>query len=165
MKDIKTIMACVDLSPYSLEALEYAISFAKGFDAKLIVFNVINQRDISSIVATDIHFTTFVANKCLDEKGINELKVQRRENIETLLQKHFSDARSMMDLKIETGNPGETIIDAVGPLGVDMVVMANKGRGNISRFLHGSIAEKVFRHCPVPIVSVRSNLKRASNNK
>ena len=36
------------------------------------------------------------------------------------------------------------------------IKMANKGRGNLSRVLFGSAAEKVFRHSPVSVVSVRN---------
>ncbi|HKK00421.1 MAG TPA: universal stress protein [Desulfotignum sp.] len=37
-----------------------------------------------------------------------------------------------------------------------IIKMANKGRGNLSRVLFGSAAEKVLRHSPVPVVSVRN---------
>ena len=77
-----------------------------------------------------------------------------------MLKERFADDRHRMEIRIETGVPYNVILDAVEPLGADLVVMGNKGRGNLSRFLFGSVAEKVFRHCPVPVVSIRSNFSR-----
>jgi nucleotide-binding universal stress UspA family protein len=51
--------------------------------------------------------------------------------------------------------PSEQILKTIETEDIDLVVMANKGRGNISKFLFGSAAEKVFRHSPVPVISVR----------
>jgi len=64
-----------------------------------------------------------------------------------------------MSIKIEEGIPSEQILKTVETEGIDLIVMANKGRGNISRTLFGSVAEKVFRHSSVPVVSVRDRKK------
>ena len=68
---------------------------------------------------------------------------------------HFFDEKSKLTTKIDTGVPFECILQAIETEGIDLVVMANKGRSNIARVLFGTAAEKVFRHSPVPVVSVR----------
>lgn len=53
------------------------------------------------------------------------------------------------------GHPGDEIIDYVDDHGIDLVVMGTKGRTGAERFVLGSVAEKVVRRCPVPVLTVR----------
>ena len=68
---------------------------------------------------------------------------------------HRRNDDSVYDIKIDTGMPTECILSAIETCDIDMVVIANKGRSNFSKVLFGSTAEKVFRHSPVPVFSVR----------
>ena len=81
------------------------------------------------------------------------------KKIRVLLKEYFFENKSDMNFKVDVGIPSEAILKTIETETIDLVVMANKGRGNISRFLFGSSAEKVFRHSPVPVVSVREPKK------
>jgi len=50
MKNINRIMDNVDLSPYSKDTLEYAATLAEKLQAELVVVNVINKRDMDTIL-------------------------------------------------------------------------------------------------------------------
>ena len=47
MKKFKKIMVAVDFSEYSEDTMKYAVALADSLKAKLIVANVLNQRDIT----------------------------------------------------------------------------------------------------------------------
>jgi nucleotide-binding universal stress UspA family protein len=52
--------------------------------------------------------------------------------------------------------PAEAIVGYAKQLGCDLIVMASHGRSGPSRWTHGSIAEKVFRASPVPVLMIRA---------
>jgi len=54
------------------------------------------------------------------------------------------------------GDPAEEIVIYAKHPGCDIIVMSSHGRSGISRWTHGSVADKVFRHSPVPVLMVRA---------
>jgi nucleotide-binding universal stress UspA family protein len=62
----------------------------------------------------------------------------------------------------ELGDPAGVILDQSRALGADMIVMATHGRSGVSRWLLGSVADRVFRHAAVPtlIVPAKAAAKR-----
>ena len=54
------------------------------------------------------------------------------------------------------GNPAEEIVLNAKHYGADLIIMASHGRSGISRWTHGSVADKVFRAISVPVLMVRA---------
>jgi nucleotide-binding universal stress UspA family protein len=154
-KKIHKIMACIDFSEYSLMVLEYAVELAKTSDTQVLVYNVINESNYYSMATVSMYAQIQV----LDEKETLELKAGRLEWLNELIVKHFPGEKLNLAFKVDLGIPADQILNAIETEDIDLVVMANKGRGNLARFLFGSSAEKVFRHSPVPVVSVRDRKK------
>lgn len=151
MGKIKKILACIDLSEYSWMTLDCAVELAKNADAQIIVLSVVNQRDISAVEMVNSYYPSSV----FIETYIKDLKKDRHERLRQFIKNNFFDEKSRMSILIDTGVPAECILWTAEEEKADLIVMANKGKGNLSRMLFGSAAEKVFRHAPVPVVSVR----------
>jgi nucleotide-binding universal stress UspA family protein len=151
MKKIDKILACVDFSQYTQMTLEFAVAIARGTQAKIVVLNIINQRDVASVGMVSQYYP----DRLNVEEYVRDLKKERLETLTTIINTDFSAYKENMTMEIEVGIPWESIVQAAVLHKADLVVMANKGRGNLSRVLFGSVAEKVFRHSPVPVVSVR----------
>lgn len=158
---IDKILACVDFSDHSLLALAYAFELAQGSNITVMVYNVINQRDIDLVKTV----SKYAPDKLVVEDYIRDVKKERQLMLTNMIKANFPDAEKRMAIKIDTGIPFEAILKTIESDDIDLVVMANKGRGDLSRVLFGSVAEKVFRHSPVPVVSVRdrSRFKRSNN--
>ena len=142
-------MVAVDFSEYSNTITDHAGRLAKDLGAELIFVNVINQRDVNMVKKV-----TAYTDKISVKGYVNDLKKLRNEEMQKILQDtNCTQIPNRFIIKI--GVPFEELIKTANAEKVDMVVMGTKGRGNIAGILLGSQAEKMFRHCPVPLLSVR----------
>ncbi|MBI2864814.1 MAG: universal stress protein [Chloroflexi bacterium] len=58
--------------------------------------------------------------------------------------------------EVQIGSPAELIIDYAKDAGVRIIAMATHGRSGISRWVYGSVAERVLRHATTPVLLVRA---------
>lgn len=57
--------------------------------------------------------------------------------------------------EVVIGDPAEEIVDYAAEKGVDLIVMCSHGRGGLSRWVFGSVTEKVLRATTVPLLVIR----------
>jgi len=149
MSKIKKIMVALDFSEYSPKSVKYAGRLAEDLGAELIFVNVINQRDIDMIKHVAMY-----TDKISVKDYVDGLKADRSKQMQSLLTE-TNCTRIPNRFIIIKGLPFSELRETAKEEKVDMVVMGSKGRGNIAGILFGSQAEKMFRHCPVPLLSIR----------
>lgn len=159
MKEINRVMACIDLSDYSEMTIEHALTIVGG-QSEILLFNVINSRDIEYLSDASTHYS----GKFDVEKYVERLQAERHQELFEIINKKFIADKAKMRILIHVGVPFDAILKAIETEKVDLVVIASKGRSNLLGTLFGSNAEKVFRHSPVPVLSVRSR-ERFSRNR
>lgn len=154
----KKIMAGCDFSEYSKKTLEYAASLAEKCQAELIIINIINQRDVDTILKiSDEQFDRTIEKNVekLADDYIKRKTEKRILQIEKLLEEISCTYLSVKKV-IRVGVPFLALIHAIEDEQADLMVVGPKGRTNLAGVLFGSNAEKFFRHCPIPLLSVRS---------
>jgi len=151
MKMINMIMVAVDFSDYSLAAAKYAARLAKDVGSNLLLTHVINQRDVYMMDKVALRVPEFTA-----EQYFNENMQYRRERINDLAKKIMSS-----DIDVETnvriGVPFKALLEEIKEKKPDLLVMGTKGRSNVVDMIIGSCAQKMFRHSPIPLLSIREN--------
>ena len=87
------------------------------------------------------------------EKRVN---ADRTRQMEKLIEETGCAQLSIKKV-FRVGVPFQELISAIEDEGADLLVMGPKGRSDLAGVIFGSNAEKVFRRCPIPLLSVLSN--------
>ena len=149
MDAMKRIMVAVGFNGYAEELLSYAIRVAEGFSAELIIVNIIHSRDVEAVG------TVAAMGYDVDsEHYVSSIKAERQQAFDQILKKNSYPTEKIRTI-IKTGNPTEELLKLVLNENIDLIIMGIKGRTELRHMLVGSVAEKVFRRSPVPILSYR----------
>ena len=141
-----SILHPTDFSDSSKHALDYAVSFAREFGGKLYLLHVIEE--VPSTMYFDMLQTPPLAEVLAD------IEEQAAKALEGLLTPDMSEGLDVECL-IREGVPFLEIIRCAKELNVDMIVCGTHGRTGLKHVLFGSVAEKVVRKAPCPVLSVR----------
>ena len=150
MSRIRKILVAVDFSAYSLNIGRYARRMAEDLNANLVWVNVINRRDVSAVRQALVHHSK---NLSVDE-CLSRLRRERMEKMQALMRETGS-INVAHRVILRTGIPHLELITVALAEKVDIVIMGVKGRSDLAGILFGSTAEKMFRRCPVPLLSLR----------
>ena len=147
MDEIKKILIATDGSEYTKEAVKKGLSLAKMLNAEVIGLYVV---DISSIVPMP-----------LDEASFPMIEFLRNEGDDVLekLRKQAEDMGVRIRTMKKEGIPADEIVETAKKEDVDLIVIGTLGRSALEKLLLGSVAEKVIRHAPCPVLVIRTKKK------
>ena len=144
---LKKILVATDFSEPSEAALAYGRELARTFGAKLTVLYVVEN------VLTRAYGTEgFVLAEPDLQAG---LEASARAQVDALLSAEDRDVLRASGRVITSNAPAAAIVTCARDEGVDLLVMGTHGRGAMAHLLMGSVAERVVRTAPCPVLTVR----------
>lgn len=154
MSSIQTILVAVDHSEYSSGVMQFATDLARALEARIVMVNVYNQRDLNAIRgALNAYYDPNFFDKVVEEN----LTMRHGEMDRLAAEAGAQDL--VKDKIVRIGVPYMEIMTAIEEIKPDLLVMGTKGRGALADTIVGSCARKLYRTSPVPLLSVRSAAK------
>ena len=139
---IGRILVPVDFSEHSQKALRYALAFATQFDAEVTLVHIVEQM-------------VYPGDWMYPPLAVTDFASEKREQILTRMR--ALDAGSGVKTKhvVRLGRAWQEVIEIARETKADLIILATHGYTGIKHVLLGSVAEKIMRHAPCPVLSVR----------
>jgi nucleotide-binding universal stress UspA family protein len=144
---IKSILVPLDFSDPSKKALIYAVRMAEQFGSRIIMLSVIEP------VATP----DFTYHPLITETDAVKKSVTKR--LDALCQELKVPGNLIERKIVRYGTPFAEITSAARTLKVDLIIVTTHGYTGLKHVIMGSTSERVVRHAPCPVLTVRSKEK------
>jgi nucleotide-binding universal stress UspA family protein len=139
-----TILVPHDTSAPATHALRVAADLALRTGGKLIVLRAI---------APFVPFSDLGSAEGSGWIPPEDVVATELDSLERLVRKSLGTSAPPIECRVVVGSPYQSILDAARD--ADSIVMATHGRTGLEHVLIGSIAEKIVRHSPVPVLTIR----------
>jgi nucleotide-binding universal stress UspA family protein len=163
---LRHVLVPTDFSEPANHALRYAVEEAVVHRAKVTLLHV-----QPSNVGTDVYYVSgppdsgfaagfdVVAGGRVGTAPVSEPTVVRHDYSEvtlTRLRDLVPEAfRGIWEVEVAVGRPADTIVRLARERNADLIVMATHGRTGLQHVVLGSVAEKVVRLAPCPVLTVK----------
>lgn len=149
MSEFPYIVVPIDGSSHSKQALPYVRALA-GHNSTIVLLQVIPGNQESGPLFMKSEFGWAEGEQLITA-------AQARESLQHLAAEWaLADAQTgHPDVRVRVGDPAETILDMAQEHGSTLIVMATHGYGALKRVMFGSVADRIVRHSPVPVLMVR----------
>jgi nucleotide-binding universal stress UspA family protein len=146
MKPIRKILVPTDFSDHSKEALAWAIDLARRFDARLTVAHAYQPVAMALPDGYVMQSAPSLATMLSDlEDALAKIKREAEAG----------GANVPIDTQLLQGPAFAEIVRFAREGSFDLIVIATHGRTGLKHALLGSVAEKVVRKAPCPVLTVR----------
>jgi nucleotide-binding universal stress UspA family protein len=141
---IGKILVPIDFSEHSQKALRYALAFAAQFDAEVALVHIVEQM----VYPGDWMYPPLAASDFAAEKREQMIERLRALDAGSGVRTHHV---------VRLGRAWQEVIEIAREQKSDLIILATHGYTGLKHVLLGSVAEKIVRHAPCPVLSVRAD--------
>jgi nucleotide-binding universal stress UspA family protein len=146
MISLKTVLVATDFSEPSEVAVRYGRALADAFDATLHIIHVVPDSMALPWATMADGLAMADVQKQWEREAQERLELLIPENERLTMRVHFVT---------RAGDPVRQVVGYAAEQGVDLIVLGTHGRGPVAHMLMGSVAERVVRGAPCPVLTVR----------
>ena len=141
IQNLKKILAPIDFSEYSMEALRGAMELAKDLDGELHIVHVVAP-----------HFALLDKMR---EQARETLMVEEAEEELARIRKDDCGNSAKVVTQVMVGPPVPKLVEYATQQQIDLILLATHGRTGIEHLMIGSVAEKLVRYAPCSVLVFR----------
>ena len=145
-----TILVPLDGSELAERALPYAQQLVRQLGSRLVLLRVVNVLDLAGSQAFSGFLPAGVFDAALEDE--HRAATAYLDGVTQRMRAAGYDAEPAL----RTGDPAGEIVEFGRQANVSLVVMSTHGRSGLSRWVYGSVADRVLRGGTVPVLLVRA---------
>jgi nucleotide-binding universal stress UspA family protein len=143
MIEIKSVLCPVDFSDFSRRALSHAVALAKWYEAELTLLHV------APSIPPPLAYSEVPPPLAVSHVGTEQLQ----QDLEIWAETARAEGVPITAI-VTSGEPVREIVAKAEHMHADLLVMGTHGASGFERLLLGSVAEKVLRKAPCPVLTV-----------
>lgn len=147
MSTIRAILAPTDFSRHAETSVRYACELAQRLNVPLHLLHILPE--IVAPIGPDPMLTP-----TLPAEYYTETEAESAQALRRVLQPGWGTPPSVL-YAVRWGDPVDGVVAYAGEQSIDLIVIATHGRTGLSHALLGSVAERIVREAPCPVLTIR----------
>ncbi len=150
------ILIPLDFSPLAEKALKYALEIV-GNDGQITLLSVVEPQlgDAYSSMTPGVV-------GAMAETSFEDQQTRATDYLNQIAH-NLAKPHPRVEISVQLGSPADVIVDTAKSFGVDAIVMSTHGRTGLSRWLFGSVTQKVLGATPCPVFVIPSKAENESD--
>lgn len=145
MVQVQKILFPIDFSESTEKYIPWVKTLVKQFDATLY---------LTSVTPDMSNFATFYAPHASIKGFQKEVQTGAEKKMKEFIALHFRDVPKI-ETRVLTGRPADRVIELAKQEKIDLIIMGTHGRTGLERTIFGSVADKVVKNAPCPVLTIR----------